>query len=293
MEKPSTLIVVGGLFFVLCAHAQQQGAIELRGPDTLILFGQKVSQLYQHKQPGITVHVQGGTTESAVSQLLKRQIDIVQSHGELGAELAKGLLAVPIGVEAIVIYVHASNPIRELSLAQVRAIYTGEILNWKQLGGPDRRIELYGGDSTSSLNSYFAEFILRGDTSFSYMGKPSTKALLDVVGSHPDAIGFAALGFAPNVKALRIRSSAGSRAIEPTFYSVRSLEYPFTRHIYWYLAREPKGALKDLCEWALASEGQLVVEGVGFQPLPSETRMGARQRLGLPAVAGPTARSAN
>ncbi|HEY6250135.1 MAG TPA: substrate-binding domain-containing protein [Candidatus Angelobacter sp.] len=284
MRKIYFLVLVSSLVIVHAVQAQQTANIELRGPDTLILFGQKVNQLYLHQQPQSTIRIRGGGAEAAVSQLLKGQIDIAQSHGELRADLTKGLLPIPIGVEAIVIYVNASNPVSELSVAQVHRIYTGEILNWKQLGGPDRRIAIYGGESTSSMNPYFAEAVLRGDTSFSYMGKPSTKELLDAVASHPDAIGFAGLGFSANTKALRIRAS-GSKAIEPTFDNVRSLDYPIARYIYWYLPHQPREAVKEFCEWMLSSQGQLVVEGVGFQPLPLDKRFMARQRLGLPAVA--------
>lgn len=287
MTKISFFLLVSSLVVVQAIRAQQPATVELRGPDTLILLGQRINQLYQHQQPRSTIRVQGGGAESALAHLLKGQIDIAQSHGELRPDLVKGLSAIPIGIEAIVIYVNASNPVNELSVAQLRGIYTGEILNWKQLGGPDARIATYGGESTSSMNPYFAEVVLHDEISFSYMGKPSTKELLDAVASHADAIGFAGLGSATNTKALRIRASTGSKAVEPTFDNVRSLDYPIARYLYWYLAHQPRNGVKEFCEWMLSSQGQLVVEGVGFQPLPLERRLAARQRLGLPAIATP------
>src|SRR5215472_8621358 len=138
MKKISLLALACSLFISICVHAQQRGAIELNGPDTLILLGQKVNQIYQRRQPGITLRVQGGGVQAAVSQVLKGQIDIAQSHGDLRSEAARELLALPIGVEGIVIYVNAANPISEISIAQLHAIYSGEVLNWKQLGGLDQ-----------------------------------------------------------------------------------------------------------------------------------------------------------
>lgn len=284
MRKISFFALVSSLVVVHAIQAQQATNVELKGPDTLILFGQKINQFYQQKLPRSAIHVHGGGAESAIGLLLKGQIDIAQSHGELRPELAKGLVPIPIGVEAIVFYVNSSNPVNELSVAQVRGIYTGEILNWKQLGGADRRIAVYGGESTSSMNPYFAEAVLRGDTSFSYMGKSSTKDLLDAVAGNPDAIGFAGMGSSAGTKLLRIRASAGSKAVDPTFDSIRSLDYPIARYIYWYLARQPSDSVREVCEWMLSSHGQLVVEGVGFQPLPMDRRLAARQRLGLPAM---------
>lgn len=279
--KKNLILVVIALFAGAYAHSQQS-TIQLGGPETLTLFGQKINEFYQHKHHGITIRTQGGSTKGAVAQLLKGQIDIAQSQGEIHFEGARDLIAIPVGVETMVVYVHEANPIREMSLAQLRAIYTGEILSWKQLGGPDQRIVVFGGEGTASLTSYFADFILQGDNSFGYQGKASTKDLLDAVASHPDAIGFAGLGSVPHVKPVRIRS--GAQAADPTIANIRSLQYPIARYVYWYMAREPQGALKDFSEWMFSAEGQLVVEGAGFQPLLPEKRMFVRQQLGLPAI---------
>jgi phosphate transport system substrate-binding protein len=259
----------------------QQATIQLQGPDTLILLGQKLSQLYQRTHPTVSLRVHGGGVQAALPLLIKGDIDLAQTQGMLPAEDARNLLAVPVGVEGIVLYVHELNPINELSVAQVRAIYTGQILNWKQLGGADQRILLYGGESTSGIGPFFAESVLRGEESFGYEGKNSTKDLLDVIAEHSNAVGFGGVGSAPHVKALRIRSSATTRAVEPTIAMIRSLEYPISRHIYWYLARKPQGAVRDLCDWIFSSEGQLVVEGVGFQPLAPEERSKGLRKLGL------------
>lgn len=280
VTKKQVLVLIFTLFAPFCAHAQQ-ATIQVQGPDTLILLGQKLNQLYQRKHPLVSLRVRGGGVQAALPLLFKGEIDIAQAHGMLLADNTRDLLAVPVGVEGIVLYVHESNPISELSVAQVRAIYTGQILNWKQLGGPDQRIVLYGGESTSGIGPFFAESVLHGEESFGYEGKTSTKELLDVIADRPYALGFAGVGYAPHVKALRIRSSAAAPAVEPSIARIRSLQYPISRHIYWYLARRPQGAVRDFCDWVFSSEGQLVVEGVGFQPLAPEERSAGLRKLGL------------
>src|SRR5215469_17092074 len=102
MRKISLFVLISSLVLVRIV-GQQTTSVELRGPDTLVLFGQKINQLYQHKQPGSIIRAQGGGVESALAQLAKGQIDIAQSHGELRPDLIKGLLPIPIGAEAIVI----------------------------------------------------------------------------------------------------------------------------------------------------------------------------------------------
>jgi len=78
--------------------------------------------------------------------------------------------------------------------------------------------------------------------------------------------------------------------VEPTIALIRSLQYPISRRIYWYLARKPQGALGDLCEWVLSAEGQLAIEGVGFQPLLPEERMAGMRKLGLSSGVGDVTR---
>lgn len=282
MKKLSLLVccISLGLFVPFGAYPQQT-TLQIQGPDTLILLGQKLNQLYQRKHSMVTLRVHGGNPQAALPLLLNGEIDVAQTHGMLTAANARDLLAVPVGAEGIVLYVHESNPISELTVAQVRSIYTGQILNWKQLGGRDERILLYGGESTSGIVPFFAESVLRGEDPLGYEGKTSTKDMLDVVAAHANAIGFAGVGFAPRVKAMRMRSTAGAPAVEPTIANIRSLQYPISRHIYWYLARKPQGPLKEFCEWIFSSEGQLVVEGVGFQPLAPEERIAGLRKLGL------------
>jgi phosphate transport system substrate-binding protein len=281
MKQLSLLVLCMSLLAPPHAFPQQTN-IQLQGPDTLILLGQKLNQLYQHKHSLVTLRVHGGGVQTALSALVSGEIDIAQPHGMPPAANGRDLLAVPVGAEGVVLYVHESNPISELTVAQVRAIYTGRILNWKQLGGLDERILLYGGESTSGIVPFFADAVLHGEETLGFEGKTSTKDLLDVIVTHPNGIGFAGIGFAPHVKALRIRSSPAAPAVEPTITNIRSLQYPISRHIYWYLARKPQGTLRDLCEWIFSSEGQLVVEGVGFQPLAPEERSAGLRKLGLP-----------
>jgi phosphate transport system substrate-binding protein len=274
------LVALGITLITLNAFSQQ--TIQVQGPDTLILLGQKLNQLYQRQQPQVAIKVHGGNMRGAVPLLLKGEVDIVQSRGALPPEASRpDVLGVPIGAEGIVIYVNEANPVNELTVAQVRSIYTGEIVNWKQLGGPDQRILLYGGESTSGVEQYFLDAVLRGSEPFGYEGKTSTKELLEVVAAHPSGIGFASVGSAPHVKALHIRATSGSVAVEPSIANIRSLKYPISRYLYWYFARRPEGTLRDFCGWVFSSQGQLVVEGVGFQPLAPEDRLAGLRKLGV------------
>lgn len=280
MRKAQCVLLWSSVLFSVLSNAQQN-AVHIQGSDTLILLGQNVNKLYQRTKPGISIRVHGGGLQSAIPLLLKGEIQIAQGRGELPAESNGELLTVPIGVEGVVVYVNESNWLNELSIAQLRSIYLGEITNWKQLGGPDKRINLYAGESNAGVIAYFQEYVLHGAESFGFWGKNSTKELLDVIAQDPYGLGFASSGSAPHAKALRIRVAAGSPAIEPSIANIRSRRYPISRYIYWYFARKPQGVVKDFCEWAFSSQGQLVIESIGFEPLVPEDRSAAMRKLGI------------
>jgi len=219
--------------------------------------------------------VQGGGASNGLKALSSGKAQIVQSEKNLpGAQDLK----IPIGVQDIVIYVNRTNPVNELTLAQLRAIYVGEITNWKELGGPNLRILLYAGDNNTDTETYFQDAVLHGSEPYPYVGLTSAKDLVDMVANHPDAIGYSSIYPSNRAKALRIKADAGP-AIEATIETIRQRQYPISRYIYWYLAGRPNGKVRIFCEWALSNEGQLVVESVGFEPLPQADRVAGLRKL--------------
>ena len=280
MKKIGSILLCVSLMFCASSHAQQN-TIHIQGDNTLLVLGQHFNELYRRRQPNVAIRVHGGGIESAIPLLIKGEVQIAQAHRHVSSETSHGLLVVPVGIEGIVIYVHDSSPVNELSLAQVRSIYLGEITNWKQIGGHDQRILLFGGESHTGVIPYFEEYVLHGSEPFGYSGKNSTKELLDTIAQTPNAMGFGSVGSAPHVKALRIKTAPDSPAVEPAIANIRSGLYPISRRIYWYLAHKPEGAVKDFCEWVFSSQGQLVVESIGFQPLTPEERSTSIRSLGI------------
>jgi ABC-type phosphate transport system substrate-binding protein len=122
-------------------------------------------------------------------------------------------------------------------------------------------------------------------------GKSNTHALLEVIAHDPSAIGYGTLDANPDVRAVAIKSGLTSLAIEPTISNIRARKYPITRQVYW--ATNPNAPLeaKEFCAWVLSPEGQLVVEGAGFEPLLPEDRSSGLARLGIKAPPAPMASS--
>jgi phosphate transport system substrate-binding protein len=273
------LLVILALF---CAVAPAQ-QISIRGSETLIYLGQRFAAMYLRESPQIQIAVQWGTTAQSVNALRAGQATVVQFEGESSAVVSPDLLSFPIGVQAIVVYVNSANPIRELTIGQLRSIFAGEITNWKTLGGPDSTILLYAGESTTGTLAYFQDSVLRGQEPYPFVGKSNTKSLLDEIASHPEAIGYGSLAQAQGTRTVAIKLGRNAFAIRPTEEMIRSRRYPITRQVSWAVLRRRSQVADALCHWALSSEGQLVVEAAGFEPLMPGERNAILARIAASA----------
>ena len=252
-----TLILI---CLLCCAVSAQE--IQIKGSDTLIYLGQRVRNFYQKETGTVSLQVLGGGLSETSSP-----DEIVQWEGEPSKGLSTGRVTFPVGVQAIVLYVNPSNAVKELTISQVRKIFLGEITNWKDLGGPDSTILLYAGESSTDTLPYFQEAVLRGEEPYPFVGKANTKDLLNEIAQHPGAIGYGSLDSNPDVRPVAIKSGSASLPIEPTRDNIRSRVYPITRRIYWAVSNKPDSPTLALCHWILSSNGQLVIESVGFEPL--------------------------
>jgi phosphate transport system substrate-binding protein len=278
MKRTYSLVIA---FLLVSLIAGAQDKIRIGGSDTLILLGQRFEQQYSIHHAA-RFNIVGGGVAEAKEALGNGRLDIVQSEGT-----PYGPMSFPVGVQGIVIYVNKANPVAALTIAQVRSIFLGEITNWKQLGGPDKQIVLYAGESSTGMESYFDESVLRGQEPYPFTGKANTHALLDAIANDPAGIGYGSLGVDAGVHTIGIKLGAASIPVDPDSTSIRNRSYPISRYVYWTVGQKPGGALQTFCAWVFSSEGQLVVEGVGFQPLLPDQRKQGLAKVGVkPAVAG-------
>ena len=160
--------------------------------------------------------------------------------------------------------VHPSNPRANLTIEQIRDIYTGKIRNWKELGGPDEPIVVISRDTNSGTYETFETMVLKGAKiagNVEYVG--SNGAIRQRVLSTTAAIGYVGLAFTEGVKALTVNG------IEVTPETVTSKKYPISRPLYMYTNGRPKAGtpLADFVELAKTPEGKKIVEATGFVPL--------------------------
>jgi phosphate transport system substrate-binding protein len=255
---------------------QKSETITVKGSDTMVILAQRWAELYMSKHPGVTVQVTGGGSGTGISALINGTTDICnasrpmkktekeklkQRYNTLGVEIKAAK-------DGLAVYVHESLPVAELTLAQLKSIYTGKITNWKDLGGPDTKIILYGRENNSGTYVYFKDNVLEGQDYFATMQSlPGTAAVVNAVGKDKYGIGYGGAAYGKGIKFIKVKKDAKTSGYEPTAENVKTGNYPITRYLYMYTKSRPSGAMKEYIDWILSAEGQGLVTKVGYFPV--------------------------
>lgn len=288
MKIRATILILLALALVGCGRSDEQRNITVKGSDTLVILGQRWAETYMSKNPGVTIQVTGGGSGTGIAALINGTTNIAESSRSMKeAEIAsvrerhgKDVLELPVAVDGLAVYVHESNPVNELTLDQIRRIYTGAVTNWKELGGKDAPIILYSRENNSGTYVYFKENVLQDDDFHpTAQTLPGTAAVINAVAREPNGIGYGGIAYGKGIKALRVKRDAGSPGVQPTMENVLAGTYPISRHLYWYLVGQPTGDVRAFTEWVLSKEGQQVVENVGYYPLSEADRQASMARL--------------
>ena len=231
--------------------------------------------------PEVRISVTGGGSGTGIAAMVNGTVDIANASRdmkpeEIAAAEANGITPVEhvVARDAIAVIVNQNNPVERLTLSQVSAIYTGEITNWKQLGGEDRPIVLLSRESNSGTYVYFLENVIRLGRSDSKLLfspdtllMPSSEGISVEIRQNPNAIGYDGLGYVTSdLKMIALAKDAGLPYVLPSVESVNEATYPISRPLYMYTAGEPKGLVADYLSWILR-DGQGLTASLGFVPL--------------------------
>ena len=287
-KKSATLAVLVGLMAGAAAVSAQQRNITVKGSDTLVILGQRWAEVYMQKNSGVSIQVTGGGSGTGIAALINGTTQVAEASrpmkdkeiANLKAKRGLDALELPVAVDGLAVYVHEQNPVSELTLAQLKAIYTGAVKNWKDVGGKDERIILYSRENNSGTYVYFKEHVLENADYYpTAQTLPGTAAVINAVAKDPRGIGYGGIAYGKGIKHLRVKKDANSPAVEPSMENVLSAQYPVSRHLYWYLTGQPAGDLRAFAEWVVSKEGQKVVENVGYYRLNEKDRQASVAKL--------------
>jgi phosphate transport system substrate-binding protein len=262
-------LMVGALALLPAVQARAE-RITITGSTTVLPIAQKAAEDYMKKHSDVEISVAGTGSGDGIKALIDGMTDIADASRdmkdkEIKLAESKGVNPVRhvVALDCIVPIVHPSNPISNLDLEALKKIYTGDIKNWKQVGGPDKPIVVISRDSSSGTFEVWNERVLdkervRPDAQL----QASNGAVAQAVAGNKYAIGYVGIGYLnPKLKGLTVNG------IEADAKTAMSGKYPVSRQLYMFTNGEPKGAVKAFIDYVKSPEGQQIVKEEGFVPI--------------------------
>ncbi|KAF0109719.1 MAG: phosphate transport system substrate-binding protein [Chloroflexi bacterium] len=260
----------------------QSNYITNKGSDTIVNLALAWAERYQTVRPDVRISVTGGGSGTGLTALINGSVDIANASRQIKPEELDSAKKAGLNVQefviardAIAVIVNPANPVNQLTLQQLSAIYRGEINNWSEVGGEDRPIVRLSRETNSGTHVFFLEAVVRMNdkkdktifTADSLL-LPSSEGIISEVRENPNAIGYDGLGYVTSeVKMVAVSSlKSPDIYILPSAVTVADGSYLISRNLYMYTQNVPEGVIKAYLEWILSSEAQKIVVDLGFVP---------------------------
>ncbi|MDD2305123.1 MAG: phosphate ABC transporter substrate-binding protein [Prolixibacteraceae bacterium] len=257
------------------AFAPASNKIVVKGSDTLVILAQKWAEVYMKSNPNTAIQVTGGGSGVGISALINGATDIANASRKMKASEKDKLKARynTLGVEVacakdgITVYLNPSNKVKELTIKQLGDMFSGKITNWKEVGGADADIKLYGRENSSGTYVFFQENVVKGDYASNCQTLPGTAAVVNAVKKDPNGIGYGGAAYAEGIEICKVKKDENSPAYAANAETIKNDQYPISRYLFMYLKNRPTGELKKYIDWILSPEGQKMVVEVGYFPV--------------------------
>lgn len=282
MKRVCALWILAGFALIVagCGGGSETGvqhkSITIKGSNTMVILAQSWAETYMKENPGLVIQVSGEGTGTGIAALINGGTDICEASrpmkdvekDQVRSRHGKDVKEISVALDGIAICVHQSSPIQSLTEAQLKAIFTGRITNWRDVGGKDEKIVAYSRDNSSGTYQFFKEHVL-GNEDFAreVQTLPGTGAIINAVSKDPASIGYSGIGYASGIRVVPVRRDEKNDAVAPSLDTVRSGQYPLSRDLFFYTTGEPAGDVKAFIDWVLGPEGQKICETVGFYPI--------------------------
>ena len=286
MKRPKLFTLLTLALFGLggLAAAERAKMIQVKGSDTMVNLVQILAEEYMGKTPGAAIAVLGGGSGTGITGLINQTCDIANSSREwkpkeIDQAWDKGVKPrhFVVAVDGLSVIVNEKNPIDQVTMAQVGALYRGEIKNWKALGDYPKPVSLYGRQSNSGTYGFMQEFVLGNKNYSADMKEMNGNAqIIEGVLQDEGAVGYVGVGYLfdesgkvrKGLKILKVSKQPGGAGFMPTDKAaVDSGDYPIARALYMATNGKPKANVGAFLSWISGPEGQAIVEREGFFPI--------------------------
>jgi phosphate transport system substrate-binding protein len=256
------------VLLVGCSAQSSSDGLNVSGSTSVSPFTEHLAEIYQRQHPGAIINVQSLGSTAGIQSAISGVADIGMSSRDLEDEEAEQLDQLMIARDALAVIVHPSNPLTNLSLEQVQAVFTGKVTRWGQLGGPSQPIVLIVREAGSGTFGAFEELIMEGQpVTTSALRQGSNGAIRQLVSLNPNTIGYISLGIVDqSVKALAINN------VQPSVEHVEQGTYQFVRPFLfvWPKGKQLDGLAQRFVDYVMSAEGQAELATLGL--VKSEAR---------------------
>lgn len=268
-----SILIFMSIFVVSSCNTTSQKNITyifIKGSDTMLILTRLWAQEYMKLYNNTSIYTEGGGSASGITSLIEGNIDICAASRPMKAFEVRQLaekhsrlgISFLVGKDALSIYLNPENPVNNLTFKQLQDIFTGKITNWSDIGGPDKKIDVFSRSPNSGTFLYVKDHILDGkDFLDNAQIFNTTNAIIKAIEQNKFAIGYGGIAYGENIKHVFINN------IAPTVANVKNNTYPLSRYLYFYTIDSPKGEIKEFIDWVLSQPGQTIVAKSGYIPL--------------------------
>ena len=262
--------------------------IRLTGSDTMVNLDQAWAENYRTVKPDVSVQIAGGGSGVGIAGLIDGILDVAASSRKMEpAEIERATKEAGsppqefvVGLDALAVYIHDSNPLKEIALDELAEIYgdEGKLTKWSQLGiknaacSSDEILRI-GRQNNSGTYAYFREAVLGRTREFKLgsVDQSGSKDVVELVTRTPCAIGYSGMAYgAPGARAVAVAKKKGEKAYPPTLETALDGTYPISRPLYFYSHGTPTPPVKEFIDWTLSDAGQKILQDIGYVPAPKK-----------------------
>ncbi|SEA80194.1 phosphate ABC transporter substrate-binding protein, PhoT family [Flavobacterium gillisiae] len=251
-------------------------SVTIKGSDTVLPLAQKEAEELMKTNADVSVTVVGGGSGVGITAMIDGTTDIAMASRDLKteekmkfADKKVEIEEVIIAYDALTVIVNPANKVSKLTREQLEKIFTGQIKNWKEVGGDDAKIVAYSRESSSGTYEFFKDEVMdKKNYATDILNLPATGAIVQAVGQTKGAIGYIGLAYeTKEVKQLAISYDQGKTFVEPSVASAKDKSYPISRPLFYMFNKVNAAKVKTIVDYALSAEGQKIVSEVGYIPL--------------------------
>ncbi|MBM7708721.1 phosphate ABC transporter substrate-binding protein PstS [Enterococcus lemanii] len=269
MKKPIWILSTISFLILLsgCSSWIDRGeSITAVGSSALQPLVETAAESFQTNNPGRFINVQGGGSGTGLSQVQAGAVEIgnsdVFAEEKSGIDASK-LIDHQVAAVGITPIINQAVGLTNISMADLRRVFLGEVINWQEVGGNDLPIVLLNRASGSGTRNTFERWVLQGETAKQSQEQDSTGMVRQIVADTPGAISYLAFSYVTEeVDTLAIDG------IEPTDENVMTNQWIIWSYEHMYTNGEPTGLTKDFLEYILSDEVQESIVGkLGYIPV--------------------------